>query len=157
MNLLTFNWYGDMRLKLLGLVFTLTSAFTCAWRDFTVHAGEFCLLWVQLSFWNERSGSLKQKVAGIRLRVCILKFELFHYTILPLTNWHWHYRYPWRRKTLGWLLNPWNAFVWKVATRFVDRRYNAAGKLWRAHCDENYKNKTGKFVGIVGNQLLEYR
>jgi len=151
------NYYGDVRFCFAFLTFVLTSAFTCAWRDFTVRVGETPLLWLQLAFWSERSNSLKQKVAGVRLRVVVFGRELFHHTVLPITTWHWNYKHPWRRKAFGWFLNRWSNLVWKFATRFVDRRYNAAGKLWREQCHQDYTNRTGRFVGANGNQLLEYR
>lgn len=143
------NYYGDTQWRLLGFVIVLTSAFTCAWRDLTIHVGKLSLLWLQLSFWNERSGSLKVKCAGIRLRVCIFERQVFHHTILPLTNWAWHWQHPWRRKYLGWFFNSYTQLVWKISKRFVDRRYD---KKW-----EQMKAKDTRWAGITGNQLLEYR
>lgn len=150
MTILFTNYYGDVRIRLFCFVLTLSSAFTCAWRDLNVHIGKYSVLWLQLSFWSERSNSLKQEVAGIRLRVCVGKYTLFHHTILPLTNWHWHYKYPWRRKAFGWFLNRWNRFVWFVAKHFVDRRYS---QVW-----ERFKKvDANRWAGLSGVALSQFK
>lgn len=139
------NYYGDLRVRFLCLIFTLTSAFTCAWRDFTVHAGERSLLWVQLSFWNEPSPSLKQKLAGVRLRVCILGREWFHFTALPLVPFMRYYKKPWNKPACLY-----NSFVWWFARNVVDRRYS---KLWEAYKHIN----ANRWAGVRGNDLLEFK
>jgi hypothetical protein len=145
MNILTSNYYGDIRVGLFGLMLTLTSAFTCAWRDLTIHIGKFDVLWLQLSFWDSPSYSIKPKYAGVRLRVVVSGRGLFHHTILPLFRWHWC-----RKAYIGRVLSRWNQLVWWFAKTFVDRRYS---KLWDAYTKQN----RNRWAGKSGNELLEFK
>jgi hypothetical protein len=113
----------------------------------------FRVLWIQLSFWDSAYKPRRHKIgrpAGVILRIVIGKWQVFHWTILPMTNWHWHYAHPWRRKYLGWIFNPWHKFVWFIAKRFVDRRYD---KKW----DKYVKADRNRWAGETGNQLLEFK
>jgi hypothetical protein len=145
MTTISTNYYGDLRVRVLCFILTLSSAFTCAWRDLTLHVGNVCALWVQLHFWNESSPSLKQKLAGVRLRVCVLKWELFHFTILPLVPFSIYYKKPWAKPA-----SFYNCFVWWFAKNYVDRRYS---KLW-----EQFKTVDAhRWAGVTGNALLEFK
>lgn len=139
------NYYGDLRVRFLCFILTLSSGFTCAWRDLTIHAGKRSMLWVQLSFWSESSPSLKQRLAGVRLRVCIFGRELLHFTILPLVPFMRYYRKPWNKPACLY-----NRFVWWFAVNVVDRRYS---KLWEAYKQIN----ANRWAGVRGNDLLEFK